>query len=115
MIVTRVRGQGQGVRNPGSPTSKLAPLSPKYIAARARDPELSSETSPATSNLTRHGDMLDALQVSSTDTKASVFIPPGKQLNKAIWTNQVRPWVNISKGEATRLRDLIAKRIKEKL
>ena len=114
MIVDRVRGQGQGVKTPFSPASSLAPLSPKYIAQRAKDPDLSAETAPSRSNLTRHGDMLDALQVRLSGTKVSVYIS-GAQLDKAIWTNQTRPWVNISSDEATRLREFIASKVKSKL
>ncbi len=114
MIVERVRGEGKGVSSPGVPTSKLAPLSPKYIAERAKDKNLHPDTTPSTSNLTRTGQMLDALVVRVSDNKVSVTIPGGKALQKAIWTNVFRPWVNISAGEATRLRALILKLAKDK-
>ncbi len=58
--------------------------------------------------------MLDALQVRVSGSVVSVFLT-GKELTKAIWTHAKRPWAHISQGEATRLRDLIAKRVKEKL
>ncbi len=58
--------------------------------------------------------MLDALQVKVSGNKVSVFLT-GKQLDKAIWTNQARPWVNISADEAARLRDFIASKTKGKL
>jgi hypothetical protein len=59
--------------------------------------------------------MLDALEVKVDGLSVSVGIPSGKQLDKAIWTNAKRPWVNISKGEATRLREIVARLVKQKL
>ncbi len=114
MIVERVRS-GSGVKAPGAPTSKLEPLSPAYIKVRAKDPNLSSETSPATSNLTRSGDMLAALRVVLSGSRVSVQIPPGKLLDRAYYTNLKRPWANISKGEETRLLAFIDKLVKQKL
>ncbi len=115
MIFYRVRGEGKGVRYPGANKSKLAPLSPAYIKVRAKDPKLHPDTAPATSNLTRTGKMLDALTYDVSEGKLSILIRKPKELLKAMYTNDVRPWVNLSKGEQTAIRDFIEEYLANKI
>lgn len=115
LLKDRVRGEGKGVKAAGSPTSKLKPLSKDYIKQRARDRRLHPDTAPARSNLTRHGDMLNALRFEVKQGELVVTIKDKDQLLKAIYTNETRPWVNISKGEETQITSFITKLVAEKL
>lgn len=115
MIFNRVRGDGNGVKYPGANVSKLAPLSKAYIKVRAHDPNLSPETAPGLSNLTRTGKMLDALTYEITNGKLSVLIKKPKELLKAMYTNNTRPWINLSKGEQTAIKDFIERFLANKL
>ncbi len=89
-----------GVASPEGPTEPLKPLSPSYIKERAKDPNLSSMTAPGISNLTRTGEMLDSLAYKVKKDGLTVTIFNRQALLKAIWTNETRPWVNLSKDEA---------------
>jgi hypothetical protein len=115
MIFNRVRKEGNGVRFPGDNKSRLAPLSPAYIRVRARDPQLHPDTTPGTSNLTRTGKMLDALTKEVTEGRLSIVIKKPKELLKAMYTNDVRPWVNLSKGEQTAIRNFLEKYLANKI
>ncbi len=115
MIKDRVQGRGQGVRAAGSPTSKLKPLSKGWIMQRANSPRLSSETTPSTSNLTYTGQMLDGLYATFKNGKLIVTVKSGAALEKATYTNETRPWVNVSKGEATKIRAFVERLIKKNL
>ncbi len=102
----RVR-EGNGAKTPGGNPSALKPLSPNYIKQRERDPKLSSETSPSTSNLTRYGDMLDSLDYKLSNGKLLVTVTGSDNVKKAIFTNEVRPWVNLTKADVTAIRELV--------
>src|SRR5690606_2199945 len=110
LIVTRIRERvrsGRGAKTPGGNPSALKPLSENYIKQRARDPRLSSETSPATSNLTRYGDMLNSLNYRIQNGKLIVTVEGEDNLKKAIYTSVDRPWVNLTKADATAIRQLV--------
>lgn len=95
------------MKTAGGSESALKPLSANYIKQRARDPNLSSETSPSTSNLTRYGDMLDSLDFKITGGKLTVSIIGADNVKKAIFTNDVRPWVNLSRADVVAIRALV--------
>jgi hypothetical protein len=112
-IRDRVRQDGKGVKGPGTPTSKLKPLSEKWVARRKRS-RLHPDTSPGTSNLTFSGRMLNALYWVIRNNILTVSIRPD-QLKKAIYTNKDRPWVNLSKGEITKVTQFVERAVKQKL
>lgn len=115
MLRDRVRGQGQGVKREGSPTSNLKPLSPKWIARRAAYAGLHPETTPSTSNLTYTGEMLDGLYYTVKEGQVIVSVRRGEALKKAIYTNETRPWANLSKGEITKIRQAVERLVKKNL
>jgi hypothetical protein len=53
--------------------------------------------------------MLDALRYRVTDKGLFVLITDAKELKKATWTNETRPWINLSRGEATQLQEFVTK------
>jgi hypothetical protein len=112
VIVERLRERtrgGSGAKTPGGNASALKELSDSYIKQRARDPRLSSETSPSTSNLTRHGGMLDSLDYTIAGNKITVSVVGEDNVKKAIYTHETRPWVNLTRADVTVIRDLVQK------
>ena len=95
------------MKTAGGNETALKPLSANYIRQRARDPNLSSETSPSTSNLTRYGDMLDALDYKISNGKLTVTIIDADNVKKASFTHDVRPWVNLSRADVLAIRELV--------
>lgn len=116
MLVDRVRGQGQGVKQEDGNRTDLSPLSPGYIRQRARDRSLHPETSPERSNLTRTGEMLDSLRYRIKDGRVEIYVAGGnKVVNKAIYTNESRPWVNLGRAEKTLILKMVEELISKKL
>lgn len=112
LVVERIRERtrgGSGAKTPGGNASALKPLSPSYVKQRARDPNLSPETSPSTSNLTRYGDMLDSLYYAIRQGKVFVSVEGADNLRKAIYTSVDRPWANLTRADVTAVRDLVSK------
>ena len=112
-IRDRVRQEGKGVKAPGAPTSRLKPLSDRWVARRKRS-RLHPETTPGTSNLTFSGRMLNALYWFIRGDVLTVTIRPD-QLKKATYTHEKRPWVHLSKGEMTRITQYVERAVKRKL
>ena len=115
MVRDRVRGKGQGVKTEGARASKLKPLSPKWIAQRARFAALHPETSPARSNLTYTGEMLDGLYYVIKKGEVIVSVRRGDAMKKAVFTNETRTWINLSKGEITKIRQSVERIVKRNL
>ena len=108
---TRVR-EGQAVKKAGGNPSKLKPLSEGYIKQRARDPRLSSETTPGTSNLTRYGDMLDSLTYYVDNNGNLVVTVQGEaNVRKAIFTSVDRPWANLSKADIAAIQKIVRNKL----
>jgi hypothetical protein len=107
----RVRG-GQAVKKAGGNPSSLKPLSNSYIRQRARDPNLSPETSPSKSNLTRYGDMLDSLTY-YVDSRGNLVVTVKGEANvrKAIYTSVDRPWANLSKADITAIQKIVRSKL----
>jgi hypothetical protein len=106
LIYQRVKA-GSGVESPGGQAKPLKPLSPSYIARRQNFPHLHSTTSPARSNLTLTGQMLDGLTVVESAGRVKLTVLGTRhdgKTNKAVatWVSiQGRPWLNLSQREQT--------------
>lgn len=58
--------------------------------------------------------MLNALYWVIKNNILTVSIRPD-QLKKAIYTNKDRPWINLSKGEITKITQFVERTVKQKL
>lgn len=113
---------GYGVDEHGGSKKKLKKLSEPYKKTRKRNKsDLSGETTPARSNLTREGDMLNDLgPVSSSQGNVEVGFSNKDSEQKAEWvTEGGRPFNNLSKSEIKQLEqglsDEVAKRLRKGL
>lgn len=115
-IYLRVKN-GSGVKEFGADSEPLKPLSSAYIKQRAKNPNLSSDTSPGFSNLTLTGQMLESLtfKTNARDGTMQVLIKNAEALKKAMYTNATRPWINLSSYEIRLLRDTLSQLLKGKL
>jgi hypothetical protein len=111
VIKERTR-KGQGVATPQGNLEKLKALSPKYIKRRQKMRNLSSETTPSKSNLTKTGDMLDNIKSKATSSQATVFIAGKKNNDAAKYGEKDRPFMNLSKSEYNKLVNFIKEKIK---
>jgi len=95
LIVKRTR-LGYGVRGQGFDRYKLPPLSAFYVKQRQLDgSDLSGDTSPTRSNLTRTGQMLDSMAVISVKPGAVVVGPQGGRLDGPLGNDDVARWVSV--------------------
>ena len=119
IIRTRTR-KGFGVDKPEGSIKKLAPLKPSTIAARtANKKNLHPDTSPAKSNLTETGSMLDNLRAESKKGVVTIRGGTPKDSEKAYFAHvgsdnrKPRPFLFLSASEgeelAKRLKEFIAK------
>lgn len=109
---------GSGADKPKGSKQKLKPLSPEYKKQRKRmkkNGELSNNTTPAKSNLTQTGQMLDDLQaIDATKTSVKVGFKDEHAKQKAEWVSEDRPFNNLTKAEVKQLeQELVAKLEKE--
>lgn len=110
MVKKRTR-LGYGCSEDGD-KERLEPLSPSYVKTRKnrkKTGHLSEATSPAKSNLTLTGEMLDSLE-SSANNEGELFIELSDDFSrrKAEWvTEKGRPFMGLTKQEEKRVRDLI--------
>lgn len=114
-VVKKRTRRGFGVNKDGDKAVKLKGISESTKKQRRRlkkQGKLNSETTPAKSNLTRSGKMIDSLDyVASTN---EVTISPKGDNNKdkaAGQENQGRSFLNLSKGEIKNIEDIIAEKI----
>lgn len=98
---------GYGVKN--RKKSKLKKLSDLYKKQRRRKKSsLSGNTSPAKSNLTKTGKMLEEMNYKSTKDEFTIGFSTTFAKQKAKWnTDKLRPFMELSKQEVKRLRDII--------
>ena len=123
-IVKRTK-LGKGVSQSGGSASPLKSLAASYKKARKRlkdSGDLSGDTSPGKSNLTRTGQMLDAGQVTGVSRDKVTLGFRGKR-NESTLTNDAvagyvsrdRPFFNLSKAEENAVSGEIERRLQEKL
>lgn len=72
--------------------------------------QLSSQTTPETSNLTRSGRMLNNIGYNASD-KEVIILPKGKEQLKARDVSKDRPFMNLSKQEINTVIKLIKNKI----
>ena len=126
-IKTRTR-LGKGVKSTGSEAEPLKPLKDSYREQRKRDKrsgKLSQFSSPAKSNLTRTGQMLDSISVKATAQKVLLYFRGSRKDSDASnaevagFVSESRPFFNLSKAELNGLnrfiRDLFEKIVKRNL
>jgi len=111
MVKERTR-KGKGVSNPKGNLENLKALSPKYIKRRQKMRNLSQETSPSKSNLTKKGEMLDNIKSKATNDQATVFIDGKKNNDAAKYGQKDRPFMNLSSAEYNKLVNFIKEKIK---
>lgn len=101
-IQTRTR-LGKSVEKTGQRLKSLKPLDPKYKKQRKQLRKkgiLSSETSPAKSNLTKSGDMVDSIKVIKvTDNDFEISVTGRENKIKAENVQKDRPFMNIARFE----------------
>lgn len=108
-IIYKRTKSGKGVTSNTGPASltKLKPLSQQYIDLRKKNPPKGEFGSPARSNLTNTGQMLDSIQVKAESGKATVSIADtvrsdGKTNSEVAGhvADNGRPFMNLANEEA---------------
>lgn len=117
-VADRIRKRtrlGRGVAETNGEATPLKPLSTKYKELR-KEVELSSQTSPGKSNLTRTGQLLDGLKVISAKIGIAI-IGWSSQRNRDVAANvsATRPFLNLSKPEMNAVAKIFRERIKNAL
>lgn len=112
---------GYGVSKNESAKQKLAKLSDSYKIQRKRDSkrgQLSKDTKPSKSNLTKSGSMLDNLETTSNKRKLSLKVKPSgtdsdgvSNAKKAQWVSKDRPFLFLSKTEIKRITKFLRKEL----
>lgn len=106
---------GYGVPDPGVAQEKLKPLSDDYKKWRKENKsKLSDATTPAKSNLTQTGEMLDSITYRVEGRSVILFFSNAFAKYKA-WANteRGRPFFTLSKAERKQLRDLLMKILRD--
>lgn len=91
---------GYGVADQGSPQQKLKPLEKSTIDKRKRTKargELAAETTPARSNLTETGQLLDSIKVRLEGGSVVVYLDGERNKLVADHVSKQRPFFNLSK------------------
>ena len=113
-VVKQVRNRtqrGYGVAENNGKQQRLKPLKPATKAIRkglAGKGQLSPNTSPGKSNLTRSGKMLNNINYTASENKVVVSVK-GAQKIKAMDVSKERPFMNLSKTEI----NAVTKTVKE--
>lgn len=115
-VKTRTR-RGFGVKKEGDRAEKLKGISESYKKQRRRlkkQGKLSSDTSPAKSNLTRSGEMVNNVKGKvESSTKGTILIDGDKNRNKAKYqAEEGRTFMNLSKAEIKDIEKVIEQHIK---
>ena len=117
-IVRRTR-LGRGVKEQGSGTVPLKPLAASYKKQRQRlrrRSTLSSKTTPAKSNLTKTGEMLDDMTFTTRPKEVEIFFRSQESRRKAqIVQDQGREFMKLSKKEITDIAKIIEAQLKKAL
>lgn len=104
---------GFGVKEHGANKKKFPKLSDSYKKARKRH-KPSGPTTPAKSNLTSSGDMLDDLEAKKkSDGNIKIGFSSKKSEDKAEWVSEDRPFNNLSKAEVKQLRQELDIKLKK--
>jgi hypothetical protein len=104
---------GFGVRTQGGNKKRLDKLSEGYKKTRKRV-KPSGPTTPAKSNLTYTGDMLDDLRAKEKNAnKVEIGFSSGESEDKAGWVSKDRPFNNLSKAETKQLQQMLVKTVKK--
>lgn len=109
MIKTRTR-LGSGVPELGKAQQKLAPLADTTKVKRKREKaagRLSSKTTPAKSNLTQTGELLDNIKFITSGKTLEIYIAGDRNRKVATYVADARPFFTLSKSEVSRLADVI--------
>ena len=113
-IVKRVR-LGYGVSDDSKPSKqkKLAPLSAGYKEQRRKGLKrsLHSTASPAKSNLTLTGDMLEDLHYEVRDGKIRLYFKKEFSRKKAEWNTEKRPFMQLTTGELEQVTEMVRQAI----
>lgn len=107
---------GYGVDKEGAPQKKLKPLTEGYKKARKGhlSKKLSSDTTPARSNLTLSGDMLNDMEVTVKGDKVSIGFGSKHSKDKVEWNSiNGRDFFHISKAQIMALTKQIKDRISQ--
>jgi hypothetical protein len=106
---------GYGAAEQGGSKQKLEPLSGPY--KKQRKSKISGPTTPAKSNLTLSGQMLDNIEsFISEDGKVTVGFKEGSvAFDKAKWNSKLRPFNFLTKAEIAQLRKKLEASLGEKL
>jgi len=112
---------GYGVDGNYKSKSKLAKLTDQYKKHRKRlkkKGKLSKDTSPAKSNLTKSGSMLDKLSTKINKKKYTVQVKPSgadsdgvSNKKKSVWVSKDRPYLYLSTPEIKRITKLLRKEL----
>jgi hypothetical protein len=102
---------GYGVDKPRGTKTKLKKLNSDYVASRKRN-RPTGPTTPAKSNLTQSGDMLDDLEAKKqTSTRYEITFKRKESRDKAEWVSKDRAFNNLSKSEIKQLAKKLQDRI----
>lgn len=114
LVVNRTN-RGFGVKTPEGKAERLKALSASYKRKRRRlkaSGELSAQTTPAKSNLTKTRQMLDSVDARASTAKAEVFLKNERAKEKAeLQANEGREFMNLSKNEVKKVKKLIEDKI----
>lgn len=107
---------GYGVDEPGGKKTKLAKLDPGYKKQRkklSKNGDLSSQTTPSKSNLTKTGEMLDTVHFKVTGKSIEVRVKPDQVEKVKGNVDLGRTFFNLSDLEQKQLLDMIKKRLRD--
>lgn len=108
---------GFGVEDNGAKAVKLKALKSSYKKERRRlrkTGKLSSDTSPAKSNLTKTGEMVDSVTYTADPKSVNIYIKGPKNKEKAKYqVNEGRSFMNLSKREIQDITDIIEEKLKK--
>lgn len=106
---------GYGVAQSGGTKQKLKPLSDGYKKQRKAN-GVAASTTPNKSNLTNTAKMLDNIQATASEGKATIGFSDREQEQKAEWVSEGgRPFNNLSEAEIKQLRDQVELEIRKQL
>ena len=111
-IIKKRTRLGYSVDSQGGSKQKLNPLSKKYVEHRQKT-GVSGPGTPARSNLTYTGQMLDDLTAEVFDRFITFKFDSDESETKAMYvTEQGRPFMNLSQSEINQVRQLIQEHLR---
>lgn len=110
---------GKGVNQTEGKLETLLPLKESTKARRnikKKTGKLSNQTTPARSNLTDTGELLDSLKYESSATEVRIYIEGANNQKKAIDQSKAgRKFMDLSKSEVNAVISYLQKKIKQNL